>query len=1034
MWLDFDGNGFTVSDALGGTLKRASRLEMLQPTVLGRVAIGGKDQFITHLDDTKTGVEVRQGTINVSADSRVMGNPADLPAVGWNHDFHSVSATLNLPPGYRLVHASGVDEVPGTWLKHWTLLELFLALVLAIGAWRLYGAKWGVLALVTFALVFPESEAPKYVLIPVLISEALVRAVEHAKKKAETPGSGILFARRAAGVLRAAMVTALVLTAVPFLIAHVRQGLFPALAQESSAGASDFGALGGDVAVTEQAPAPSTKNDEAPPPPDMDKLEQRSGERKAGGKFAWNSPSGSSSDSSIAYRQFNANVYDPSSMVQTGPGRPRWSFTQVPLKWSGPVDRTQRLHLYLLTPTMNAALAVIRVLLLIGLALRLIPIRPRKIDGRLGFAVAALALVMFLPKPASAQTIPDKETLDELARRIMETPSCAPTCASSSRMLIEASRGELRLRVEIEAGAPTAIPLPTSAQWSPDDVLLDGKPARALKRTDDGKVWIAVEKGWHQALLRGSLPDRELVQLSLPLKPHHVEAAADGWRVEGIHEDGLADDNLQLTRVRQGGGSATLEPGVLPPFVRIERTLLIGLNWQVATKVVRLSPSGTAIVLEVPLLKGESVTTADVRVAGGKAQLNMAPTATEVSWTSVLDQRSPVILTAPKSAAWTELWRLDMSPIWHADFDGIPVVHGGTLPEWRPWPGETVALKVSRPDGVVGSTLTIDESKYELEPGLRATDATLTMHMRSSRGAQHSITLPEGAVLDSVTINDVATPIQQEGRKVTVPVMPTPQTVKVKWRMPQGMGVMFQAPAVDLGAPSVNATITITMPDNRWLLGARGPRLGPVVLFWSSLAIVLAVAGIIGMMRRTPLKTWQWMLLAVGLSQLSIVAAAFVVGWLHVLAWREAKPQLSAHAFNLRQLAIVGSTLIVFALLLVTVERGLLGSPDMQVSGNGSYAGYLKWFSDRAGNELGEPDRPMVISAPMLIYRLAMLAWALWLALAVVKWLRWAWTAFGTGGFWQKPPPPPPMPVLSPHRNPADPTVQGNPMMPPPAA
>lgn len=1034
MWLDFDGKAFTVSDALGGALHRASRLEMLPPTTLGRVAIDGKDQFITHLDDSKMGVEVRQGNLNVSADSRLVADPSDVPAVGWNHDFHSVSATLNLPPGFRLFHASGVDEVPGTWVKHWTLLELFLALVLAIGAWRLFGVKWGALALVTFALLFPEHDAPKYVLIPVLAAEALVRGLDHALKKQELPGRGLLFARKGAGFARAAMATVLALIAIPFLVSHVRSGLYPSLDSEREAALDDI-TLGRSMQA--QAPEPVMANPPASPaasatggiPADGERAQSELGglgKRKEAKESPWSS-------SSVEYKQFNAAVYDPSSMVQTGPGRPRWSFTQIPLRWSGPVDRAQRVHLYLLGPTMNAALAILRALLLVTLVLRLVPVRPKRMrddTGKtwLGFAVAGLAFVVALgwPGTARAQAVPDKEVLEELSRRILETPSCAPTCASSSRMLIEANAAtkSLRLRVEIEAAAPTAIPLPTSTQWSPEDVLLDGKPARALKRTEDGRVWIAVEKGWHQALLVGALPDRELVQLNLPLKPHHVVAQAEGWRVEGIHEDGLADDNLQLTRVRAASGGATLEPGQLPPFVRIERTLLIGLDWQVLTKVVRLSPVGTAIVLEVPLLKGESVTTADVRVAAGKAQLNLPPQTQEVSWRSVLDQRSPVILSAPKSVAWTELWRLDMSPVWHADFEGVPVVHASghtTLPEWRPWPGETVTLKVSRPDGVTGSTLTIDESQYHLDPGLRATDATLELKLRSSRGAQHAITLPEGSVLESVTINEASQPIQQEGRKVTLPIAPGSQTVKLRWRMsgPAGsMGLVFSAPEVDLGSPSVNASTVISMPQGRWLLGLRGPHLGPVVLAWSLLGVVLAVAALVGAMKRTPLSIVQWMLLAVGLSQLSVVAAALVVAWLHLLAWRQRKVDLDLHAFNIRQLGIIIATAIAAVLLLVAVHNGLLGSPDMQVSGNGSYASSLRWFADRESGVLASGVR--VISVPMVVYRVAMLAWALWLALSVVRWLRWGWTAFGTGGFWRRPPSPPPVP-LSPHRVPAPP-------------
>lgn len=574
-------------------------------------------------------------------------------------------------------------------------------------------------------------------------------------------------------------------------------------------------------------------------------------------------------------------------------------------------------------------------------------------------------------------------------------------------MLLEATKSTVRLRLEIDASAPTAIPLPGGAQWTPESVLVDGKPARGLLRTDDGRIWLALEKGWHQATLEGPLPDRELVQIGLPLKPHRVEAHAEGWRVEGIHEDGLADDNLQLTRIRSAEAGATgLEPGVLPPFVRIERTLLVGLDWQVSTRVTRLSPVGTAVVLEVPLLKGESVTTADLRVVGGKVQLNMAPTATEMSWKSVLDQGPEVVLTAPKSVSSTELWRLDMSPIWHVDFKGIPVVHAepsAKLPEWRPWPGETVTLELSRPAGVVGSTLTIDESKYELRPGLRTTDATFTLQLRASRGGQHTLTLPDRSELESVAVNGVTQPIRLEGRKVTLSVSPGSQSVVLKWRIPVGMGLFYDAPAIDLGAPSVNATTTISMPDGRWILALRGPQLGPVVLFWSLLAVLVAVAGALGAMKRTPLRTWQWLLLAIGLSQVDVIAAAAVVGWLHLLAWRE-QSDLGRLGFNLRQVVIVILTLVTAFVLLDAVHQGLLGHPNMQVSGNGSSSSELSWFTDRTEAAV---QAPVVVSAPMFVYRLGMLGWALWLALSIVGWLRWGFGAFGQGGFWRRRPPRP---------------------------
>jgi hypothetical protein len=79
------------------------------------------------------------------------------------------------------------------------------------------------------------------------------------------------------------------------------------------------------------------------------------------------------------------------------------------------------------------------------------------------------------------------------------------------------------------------------------------------------------------------------------------------------------------------------------------------------------------------------------------------------------------------------------------------------------------------------------------------------------------------------------------------------------------------------------------------------------------------------------------------------------------------------------------------------VQQGLLGLPQMQIGGNGSSAYELNWYQDRS-----DPMLPLarVYSAPLLIYRLLMLAWALWLAFALLRWIGWAWQAFSQGGRW----------------------------------
>ena len=68
------------------------------------------------------------------------------------------------------------------------------------------------------------------------------------------------------------------------------------------------------------------------------------------------------------------------------------------------------------------------------------------------------------------------------------------------------------------------------------------------------------------------------------------------------------------------------------------------------------------------------------------------------------------------------------------------------------------------------------------------------------------------------------------------------------------------------------------------------------------------------------------------------------------------------------------------------------------VAGNGSGNYILNWYQDISETVL---PRARVFSVPIFIYRLFILVWALWLAFAIVKWLRWAWECFSSGGLWQ---------------------------------
>jgi len=213
--------------------------------------------------------------------------------------------------------------------------------------------------------------------------------------------------------------------------------------------------------------------------------------------------------------------------------------------------------------------------------------------------------------------------------------------------------------------------------------------------------------------------------------------------------------------------------------------------------------------------------------------------------------------------------------------------------------------------------------------------------------------------------------------------------IELDWMLPAGLDLIYRPAVVGLGVAGVNAETRVRLGADRWLLWTSGPGIGPAVQFWGLLLVIAITALLLARSRLTPLGFGDWLLLGIGLSQVSIWVGALVVLWLFALgARRRLSTEIAPWRFNLIQIALLVLTIIALGALLVAVQQGLLGSPAMQVAGNGSTATDLNWYLDRNA-EHREPVT--LISAPIWVYRLLMLAWALWLARRLLDWLRWGW-------------------------------------------
>jgi len=427
-------------------------------------------------------------------------------------------------------------------------------------------------------------------------------------------------------------------------------------------------------------------------------------------------------------KQAPLTQFAPHANLQTGPGLPQWQWRKTQLAWNGQVDYRQRLQLWFISPGMMFVLKWVQLLLIIALILRLLDM-VRKPDKSIlsGIKWMLILPLLFGAGSDSFADLPDRKLLQELKSRLLKAPECLPACAQIARMSLAIDAEKFAIDLTVHVQHDTAIPLPAQADhWMPGHVKLDGQESQILMRDKNGVLWAFVPAGIHQLQLAGISPRRDKFSLPLTLKPHYVETRQQGWQIQGVYTDGQSDKVLQFKRLQRLEKSleSRVQPGELPAFIRIERTLNLGLDWTITTQLVRLNNSRAAVHIRYPLLAGESVTSAGIRVNNHHAELTLSGAQRRLIWQSILEKQDKIELKAAQTTQWTELWRAHISPSWHVELAGIAVIQqqnadGEWLPEWRPWPGESVLLSIRKPQAVAGATLTIDESKLKIKPVIK---------------------------------------------------------------------------------------------------------------------------------------------------------------------------------------------------------------------------------------------------------------------------------------------------------------------------
>ena len=241
-------------------------------------------------------------------------------------------------------------------------------------------------------------------------------------------------------------------------------------------------------------------------------------------------------------------------------------------------------------------------------------------------------------------------------------------------------------------------------------------------------------------------------------------------------------------------------------------------------------------------------------------------------------------------------------------------------------------------------------------------------------------------------------PLRAENGQVQLALIPGAHHVQIRWQSDDAASVIVRSPPVDLRVASSNVTTTLQV-GQRWVLFAGGRGVGPAILYWGELAVFTVLALTLGRSRRTPLRSHEWLLLGLGLSTFSWFVLLLAVVWMMAIRWREGLnvQVVGKGKFKVLQTALMGLSLVAVFGLVLAIPYGLLASPDMRIAGAGQSFGSLSWFTDQSANQL---PAAWVFSVSLWWYKTAMLAWALWLAFALTRWLPFAWGALNVGAFW----------------------------------
>jgi len=1007
LWLDFDGAGFTANDALTGKVGQLSRLSANVGYSTGKVTINQQPILVTSINGDQ-GVQLLPGKANIESLGRVERGAISVSP--WLSEVNQVRVEINLPPGYSIFSAQGASSVSNDYLSSWQLWEIFIVILLVAFLFKQYSLSAALTGLAYALAIHNVTDAPSILLLLVVLGlHSIVRQLP-VNKWSKRVVYGYQFS-----------LVIVMLSFLPFAVQQARLAIYPQLEKNSRI-------------MTHKATLDEMQFDRGAQMQSQE-LERMVQVPQKMSSVVRSAPSFNKTREPI--KQYESD-YQENEIVQTGPGLPNWQWNKVRLHFAGPVVQEQQFTLIVMPPALNRFLNVLRIILFIALGFFLMRTNlftgftryanknsqktvaqagsdkesPTKGEG--GFVKLKL-LVWVLILCSSAMTahfsvaseFPDQALLDEYFERLNAPQKCEPDCLGLSSLKIKATDQSIVLDMKVVALAKSPFQLPVNLNKLTSATILVDDQITPFYMKHKGRAYLQLEAGEHRISMTINALSLSQMALAFNELPQAVTFSSDIWRVLGIENGRLTQGSLVLRRLKkQQDDSAKTQLAPLPiaPLVRVDRVIKFDVDWSIETTVSRIAPLRGAMSVSVDLLDGEFVISDKVLVKGNKAQLNFSINMPSISYRSDLKRQSVLELIAAESVNSYETWQLQPSHKWHITHRGVlPVKTADARLLWRPLPGDTLSLAIEKPVAIEGMSFAIDQVDLIHEVAKARSKTTLMMAFRASRGSDYPLKLPADAKVSKVSLNGRDIIFTQENEQVLLPVPSGSARFVVEWTQPQSLSLVTHTPTLELANAS-NVNLATILPANRWVLAVSGPLIGPAILFWGVLLLIIGAGFCLGRMPWSPLKSWQWMLLGAGIATSFWPITLLVVLWFVLLAKRSSliNDASLSWRYNALQIVIGGCSAIMILALVGSVAQSLIfGAPDMQVTGNGSYATSMNWYQDLVIKYLPETS---VVSVPMWSYQILMLLWSIWLSVSLIAWLQWGWQKFSENGVYKAAP------------------------------